>query len=202
MSATVAAVDLTKLRVGKSHVFIGSFLTVGLLVELGLCEGGISAKPTSKLSTLTLPEVAGDTPILVDHVGDTMVVDIPLIIGDPLLWAKLSPLGLAAGGVTKRRAVTTTSMLIVPESEMTGSPLSIGYAATTWSPVTAPKHAIFIPKGYFIQPERGYEYNDNGSKKVIQAQFVAMLDDTQPDKYKVWFQDAAAAVTAGVTLAI
>lgn len=200
MSATKSAIDLTKLRVGKAHVFIGSFGTADGLEELGICEGAISAKPESKFSTLTLPEVYGDAPLEVRLLGDTLTIDLPLIIGDEELWAKVAPLGRAAGGVSKPTSVTTTSLVIIPADELDADG-SIGYATTTWDPAE-PKHALFVHKGYFTHPAREYEHNETGSKKVTNVTFVAMQDTTKPEGFQLWFQGAAAAIAAGVTIAI
>lgn len=207
MAATKSTIDLTKLRIGKAHVFIGSFKTSAGLEELGITEGGINAKPESKFSTLTLPEVYGDdTPLAVDHVGDTITVEIPLIVGDPELWAKVSPLGRASGGVSKPTPVVTTSLLIIPADEL-GPDGSIACTVSgtpptaTWTP-GEPKHALFVPKVYFPHPAREYERNDAGSKKVTTVTAIGIQDTTLPEGFQLWWQGAAAAIAAGVTITI
>lgn len=200
MSATKAAVDVTKLVLGKCAVFTGDFATSGGLDGLGVSEGTVSAKIESQFSTLKLPEVAGDAPLKVTHMGDTIVVDLPFIVGNPALWATLSPRGAANGGSLIPEEVTYTSLVLIPENQL-ATDGTIGYAATTWTPAE-PTNALFIPKGYFTHPAREFEYNADGSKKVTPVQFVGVLDTSLPDGFQLWFQGAAAAITAGVTIAI
>lgn len=200
MPATKAALDVTKLVLGKCAVFIGDFGTASGLDGLGIVEGTVSARIESQFSTLKLPELAGEAPIAARHMGDTIVVDIPLIVGDPALWASVSPRGAANGGSTTPADVTTTSLVLIPENQL-ASDGTISYATTTWTPAE-PTNALFIPKGYFTHPAREYEFNGDGSKKVTPVQFVGMLDTSMPAGFQLWFQGAAAAIAAGVTIAI
>lgn len=205
MATTPLVKDITKLKIGRAKLFVGDYTTEGGLTELAMTEGATTASPESKFSTLTLPELSGDAPLRVDHMGDAITVDLSFLIGDSALWAKLAPRGKAAGGVSKPAEVTYTSLLIVPVDELddTGSLAYGGGPPKIWTP-DVPENAILIPKGYFAHPKREYEYNDQGSKKATAAQFVGVQDESLPEGYKLWIQGTAFAdfETAGGVIAI
>jgi hypothetical protein len=200
MPATKPTLDLSKLNVGRAYVWTGDLTTVGGMAPLGNTEGAISAEVGASYSTLTLPEITGDTPLDVQVSGGTVAVTIPLLIGDAALWAKLSPKGVRAGGRAGFTNVTTTGLMIVPETELAADG-SISYAddpATTdtspvWTPAV-PEHALFVWRGYFEDVTRTYQHNQDRNKTIVEARFVGMYHGAAADGYRVWAQGGAAAV--------
>ncbi|MBV9772654.1 MAG: hypothetical protein JO040_01810, partial [Gemmatimonadetes bacterium] len=113
--------------IGKGYVFVGDTSTAGGLHPLGLTEGEIKVAFAQEFNDLKFPEYTG--PAVHDRklTGENVTVTIPLILGDPDLFERLSPVQKSSGGYSTQQKVETTSLVIFPENEMSPS-TGISYA--------------------------------------------------------------------------
>lgn len=168
-------------KIDKGWVFVGDLFTEGGVTLLGATEGDISTAMNEEFNTLVFDEYHGPAPEEVTLKGIAPVVSIPLIIGDPTLWAKISPTGTKAGGYSTHQPVQTTGMVIVPQNELVDG---WGYngVAPAWkpAPANAPVNAIFFWRGYFTSPGPTYRQADGG-KAIITVTFNVLRDKTIAD---------------------
>lgn len=192
LSAALAAV-------GVAEVFIGDPFTNGGMSSLGAVEGTITVNVPQETNPLTAPELTGG----VGHqatttLGDVNVV-VPVILGDPAVFAKISPTGLASGGHSIPQKVIETSVLIIPRAEVGGSlnwdTVAPGWARTAGNGVAAgtsaaggavaPKNAIWLWRAYPTFGGLPYSYG-NGGKVIVEVTFHAMFFAANPEGHKVY----------------
>jgi hypothetical protein len=125
---------------GQAYVYTGNPFSTGGLTALGATEGEIQVEETFKYNDLTAPEWTGDTIHTRMLDGVNVKVTIPLIFGDPTVYTKISPDGSKSGGFASPQAVVTTSVVIMPFSDI---PSTLSYNGSSWSPA-APVHAVWL----------------------------------------------------------
>jgi len=183
--------------VGVARVFVGDPFTVDGMEALGASEGEIEVNIPEELNRLTAPELTGGiTHQATVTLGEVTIV-VPLIMGDPALWAKVSAYGSGAGGGHSiPQNVVTTSVAFVPLSELGGG---LSYDGTTWTRAAGngvaaatgepaePRNAIWLWRAVPSNPGFRSRYEDGG--KVIQpVTFTAMWAQAEgiPEGHKVY----------------
>ena len=176
-------------RLGKAWVLVGDPLTTGGLAVLGLTEGGISANMNPEIALRTYPEHTGNAIWDAKVMGYAPTVEIPLIEGDPDVYAKVSPEAAANGGHTSPQDVTTTTLVLVPELEFAAG-FEFDAVGGSWvSPAAAPEHTVWIPKGYFLGKFPSFiPTNEGVSKGTGSVTFQGMLANSAdwPEAAKSW----------------
>ncbi len=128
--------------------------------------------------------------------GEGVALAIPIIMGDPDLYTKLSPTGLAGGGSSSHQDVVTTSLVVIPDSEIGEG---IGYAAGAWTPA-APTHALWIWRGHFTRGGPSFKQADGG-KTIQTVNFQGMYRAANPEGHKVYtIGDPAAQGVVGLAI--
>lgn len=166
---------------GQAYVYVGTAGSVGGLAALGATEGEIVVEETFKYNDFTLPEWTGDTPHLRNLDGQTIKITIPLIFGDPAVYAKIYPDGSKGGGNSKPVAVSPTTLVIMP---LTDIPSALSYNGTVWAPA-APAHAVWVWKAVPTPGKYGFKH-DAGGKVIREVVFEAMFDDTRVEGQKIY----------------
>jgi hypothetical protein len=183
--------------VGVARVFVGDPFTANGMLPLGATEGDIEVNIPEELNTLTAPELTGGIAHQATVTLGEVTLVVPLIMGDPALWAKVSAFGSGTGGGHSiPQNVVTTSVAFVPLSELGGG---LSYDGTTWARlagngvaaatgVTAePQNAIWLWRAVPSNPGFRSRYEDGG--KVIQdITFTAMWSQNAgvPEGHKVY----------------
>lgn len=171
---------------GQAWVLVGDPTTAGGLSVLGLTPGDITPNMNPEFISRVYEEYSSQ-PVNVKLKGYAPTVDIPLIWGDPAVYAKVSPTGSASGGHTSPQDLTYTSLVLVPDEEFQGG---LEFTTGAWvSPVGGPKHAIWLPKGYFSGafPTFG-SLNTENKNRTGSITFTGVLDDSGdwPEGSKSW----------------
>lgn len=183
-------------RIGKGAVFVGDPFTAGGLLPLAATEGEITPTFAESFNDLTFPEYTGEIVHERQVMGEGVSLSIPIIMGDPALYAKLSPTGLAGGGHSSHQDVVTTSLVVFPYDEIGAG---IGFGAGAWSPA-APEHAIWIWRGHFTRGGPMYKQPDGG-KTIQTVTFQGMYRAANPEGHKVYtIGDPAAQGIAGLAI--
>lgn len=131
---------------GQAWVLVGDPFTTSGLSVLGLTPGDISVAMNPQFQDRVYPEYSRQ-PVQSKLVGYAPTVEIPLIWGDPTIYAKVSPTGSSSGGHSSPQNLTYTTMVIVPDQEFQAN---WSYTGGAWVyPVSGPKHSVWIPKGFF-----------------------------------------------------
>lgn len=169
-------------------VLVGDPFTVGGLSILGLTPGDITPAMNPDFIERIYEEYSSQ-PVDFKLRGFAPTVDIPLIWGDPAVYAKVSPTGAAAGGHSTPQAVTYTSLIIVPQSEFDPDD-GWEHDGTDWvTPDGGPEHAIWLPKGYFSGafPTFG-SHNTENKNRTGSVTFTGVLADAEewPEGAKSW----------------
>lgn len=135
---------------GVAWVLVGDPFTDGGLSVLGLTPGDISPAMNPEFVNRTYEEYSSQ-PVDVRVKGYAPTVDIPLVWGDPAVYAKVTPQASKAGGHSSPQPLTFTTLVLVPDSEFQEDWNYDAAAATpAWVyPVGGPSHAVWLPKGYF-----------------------------------------------------
>lgn len=193
---------------GVAEVFIGDPFTEAGMTSLGAVEGTITVNTPQEPNMLTAPELTGG----VAHQGTTTLGDVnvvvPVILGDPAIWAKISPWGTASGGHSIPQKVLETSVLIIPRAEVGGSlnwdTVAPGWARTAGNGVAAatsaaggvaaPKNAVWFWRAYPTFTSMPFSYA-NGGKVIAEVTFHAMFSAARPEGHKVFTIGDPRAVT-------
>jgi hypothetical protein len=80
------------------------------LTHLGDTEGDIVINTNPEVAGLTTPELTGPAFHEGDYVGENPVVEIPLYLTDPAMWAICSPSGSAHAGRSRRGTVAERTL--------------------------------------------------------------------------------------------
>lgn len=167
---------------GRAYVYVGSTATAGGMAILGATEGEVQVDESFKYNDLKAPEWTGDALHESDVDGAALKVTVPLIMGDPNLYIKINPLGVKGGGRSKPTPVTTTTVLLLPFSEIDAS---LAFAAGAWTPATPPVHAVWMWRARVMPGKYGFKHADGG-KVIREVTFEAMFDDTKPEDHKLY----------------
>lgn len=184
---------------GVAEVFIGDPLVAPSdptgMKSLGATEGAITFAAPQVLNNLTAPELTGEVPHQSTTTLGAVTITAPVIFGDPLLWARLSPTSTASGGISRPVKVTETSVLLIPREEVGGG---LEYAVGGWTrtagngvaaagpgPAAAPKNAVWLWRATITMGEVPYAY-PNGGKVIVTVTFTGMFDGTKPEGHKVY----------------
>lgn len=173
--------------IGKGYVFVGSTSAANGLQPLGATEGEIRVAFNQEFNDLRFPEYTGPAIHERKLTGENVTVTIPMIMGDPELYDRLSATSSTGGGYTSQQPVAVTSLVIFPESEIRDG---LGYApgaagaAGTWTPA-APSRAVWIWKGHFNRPGMNYRQADGG-KVISEVTFQALFDASRPEGHKLY----------------
>ena len=118
---------------GVAQVFVGDPMKVGGggMLNLGMTEGAIQFDPIVTENPLTAPEFTGGVAHAATFTPGAVKITVPLIMGDDTLWAKITPGGAKGGGFSSPQQVMTTTVLIIPITEL-GT--SLAYASGAWTP--------------------------------------------------------------------
>ena len=186
--------------IGVAQVFIGDPLlvpgTAGALAVIGATEGPINFNPAFEYNPLTAPEITGG----VNHQSTTtlgnVTISVPVILGDPTLYAKITPTKTVGGGFSFPQKVQETSCLIIPLAELGGG-LAYNVSGTQWARTAgngvaaatgagaAPQAAIWLWRCYISHGELPYSYT-NGGKVIATLTITGMYDATKPEGHKVY----------------
>lgn len=192
----VSTVALTALipSIGVAEVLIGNPFSASGLLSLGLTEGEIGGSVTYAENVLTAPEWTGGMAHQTNIMVESATITTPMIVTDDLLYAKISPSGTKSGGWSSQQVVTTTSLVLIPRTELGGS---LAYATATWTRTAgngvagasgagaAPKHALWIWRCYPMPGNRPFRFTDGG-KMIIDVTWKAMIDVVRPEGHKVF----------------
>ncbi len=180
--------------IGNAEVFIGDPFTAGAMLSLGAVEGEIGVDISISENRLTAPELTGDIPHAVQTMIGDATVTVPVIVGDPTLWAKIHPTGGQSGGWSGQQTITPTSVLVLPRSELGGG---LSRDATAWTrtagngvlgatgATAAPVNAVWLWKAYPTFSRLPYRFADGG-KVLVDVTFHAMFDAARPEGHKVY----------------
>lgn len=131
---------------GVAWVLVGDPFTAGGLDVLGLTPGDITPAMNPEFVSRIYEEYSSQ-PVDVKVKGYAPTVDIPLVWGDPDVYAKITPEAGKSGGHSSPQPLTFTTVVLVPDGEFQSD---WEYTAGAWVyPASGPKHAIWLPKGYF-----------------------------------------------------
>lgn len=175
--------------IGQAWVFVGDPFTTGGMACLGLTPGDISPSMNPEFQDRVYPEYQRQ-PVASKLVGFDVQVDIPLIWGDPTVYAKVSPTGAASGGHTSPQNVTYSTLLLISTEEVAGGLEFTAGSPGTWvSPAGGPEHAVWIPKGYFqgAFPTFG-SHNTENKNRTGTVTFTGILASAAnwPEGTKSW----------------
>lgn len=187
--------------IGVAQVFVGDPLlvpgTAGALAVLGATEGNITFNPAFEYNPLTAPEITGG----VNHQSTTtlgnVTISVPIILGDPALYAKVTPTKTVGGGFSFPQKVKETSCLIIPLAELGGGLVYTTAPTPQWTRTAgngvaaatgagaAPQSAIWLWRCYISHGELPYSYG-NGGKVITTLTITGMYDATKPEGHKVY----------------
>jgi hypothetical protein len=184
--------------VGNAHVYIGNALVAASLNPLGTKEGAIEIAFDETINELTAPEQTGPTPHQATQMGVGITLTIPLIIGDPTLYAQITPTGVFEGGYSVPQAIVPTTVLLAPDAEVGGGLTNAtgltagwvraagnGYASASGAGA-APINSIWIWRAYIHRPARIPYDVANGGKAIAPIMIRGMFDATKPEGQKIW----------------
>lgn len=187
------------LAIGKGYVFIGDLETAGGLAPLGATEGEITVEKNDTYNDLKFGEYTGEAVHKRRLSGMNPVVRIPLIVGNPELWAAVSPSGVAGGGDVDQVPVQETSLVIFAEDDLRDG---VSFAAGVWDPLDAVPNSFFAWRGSFSEPGISYRQADGG-KVISEVMFQVMQGPAHIEPgYKLFAMGGAAAFIANDQLEI
>jgi len=174
---------------GQAYVLVGNPFSANGLSILGLTPGDITPAMNPQFQDRIYEEYSRQ-PVQSKLVGYAPTVDIPLIWGDPTVYAKISPTASAAGGHSTPQNVTYTTLVLVPLSEFGSAwEFTAGSPGTWVYPVGGPSHSIWIPKGFFegAFPTFGSLVTENKNRTgSVTFRGVLASASNWPDGKKSW----------------
>lgn len=179
--------------IGIAQVFAGDPFTAGGMVNLGATEGDVTVDIATEENVLTAPEYTGGVAHQVHIMAGEITGTIPLIMGDPAIWAKIMPTGILGMGWSSQQPVVPTSIGIVPIDEIG---VGMAYNGTAWTGGREPKNAIWIWRAILQPGPMTYHFGDGG-KSIMPVRLRGMFDAARPEGHKVF--TIGNPVTAGIT---
>jgi hypothetical protein len=197
MSVARLALTAALQAIGNAQAYVGSPFVAGGLSPLGAKEGAIQIEVDETANDLTAPELTGPMVHERTIMGIGVRITIPLILGDTALYAKINPLGSRSAGSDSPQAVTPTTLLIAPDSEVGGGltnatgltagwvrALGYGFAAASGSGA-APVHSFWLWRAIPTTPSRQYSY-ENGGKVITPVTFQGMFYASNPSGQQLY----------------
>lgn len=188
-----AALTAALKGLGVCDALVGNPLVAAGMAPLGMVEGEVRAAVPQELNSLTTEQTGQIPHDSVVVLGQPNIV-VPLIMGNPDLWAQVSATGSEDGGNYEPQAPVYTSLLLIPKSEMAGGlaydgvawtrTAGRGYAGATGADAE-PKNALWFWKVVPLHPGDTYRFAEGG-KVVTPITCVPHLDDTKPDGQLVY----------------
>lgn len=166
---------------GSAEVLVGDPTVANGMDQLGVTEGEIRANIPVLRNPLNAPEFTGDSTHQDSIRSGDVTITVPLILGDEATWAKIMPLGVAAGGHSTPQQPVTTTVLIIPRSELGDSLACDGDA---WTPAP-PVNAFWLWRAWASIDNVPYRF-DNGGKVISEVTFHGMFDFTKPEGARMW----------------
>ena len=168
------------------------------LTHLGDTEGDIMVNTNPEVAGLTTPELTGPAFHEGDYVGENPVVEIPLYLTDPALWAICSPSGSAHAGRSRRGSVAERTLVIFPEQlflvtdpqgivaretlVFTGTGWTLGGDALTAAQLALLDSSFWLWRGFFNRPPRRFLGGAGDARKNIETvSFQAMQHPDMPE---------------------
>lgn len=189
------------IAMGPAEVFIGDPTVSSVYYEdafraIGAIEGPISVSVPNNQVHLVAPEQTGQIPHQIHVTLGEVRVTASVILGDPQAWKQFSPTKTPASGFKKPQHVFTTTVLVIPRSEVGGG-LERRPAPDNWERKpgfgfegaigedAAPKNAIWLWRAVITRGEVSLSYN-GGGKVPVQLTFTAFQDFSKPPGHQVY----------------
>jgi hypothetical protein len=185
-------------RMGPAEIFIGNPLVGSGMASLGMLQGDRRGEIEYSDNKLTMPEYTGDMPHdVMKAVSKANVVGSVVLNGQgAAIWPKINPLGSNAGGNSNFKRAATTSVVLVPRSEL-GQSLTYSTVNNRWErtnedgtvvtgAAAAPVHSLWLWKATVSHGNIPYSFADGG-KSLIDVTFEGMFDPTKPEGAKVFY---------------
>ena len=186
-----------------SDVWIPELGSPLALTHLGDTEGDIAVQTNPELNALTTPELTGPAKHEIDYTGEAPMVEIPLYLTDPALYAVISPANSKNAGRSRVSAVSEKTLVIFPEKLfLTGNPgdaisdVQISVTAGVWTKdgnaLTAAETALlgqsmWFWRGLFNRPPRTFHGGTGDARKQIEAcSFEVMHHPDMPEGHKLY----------------
>lgn len=182
MSITPLQLAAALKSMGVAQVFVGDPFTLGGMSNLGMTEGEIRVDTPFTPNNLTAPEFTGGVVHQATVTPGEVTVTVPLIMGDPTLFAKISPVGMRGGGHSSPQKPLETSVLVIPLAEL-GAGLTYPVGGP-WNPA-APQNAFWLWRAYATPGAVPFRYADGG-KVITEVVFHGMFYAANPEGHKVW----------------
>jgi hypothetical protein len=189
------ALDAALVALGKAVPFIGDWTVADGMLPLGATEGPITRAGGWRINGFEATEHTGGLLHKATVTPGAISVSIPVIVGDPDLWAKITPTGSKSGPSDNPIPVQTTGLWLVPLEAfpVSGTPPAygtIGYNGTVWAPVGVNltdlfKNAVLFGRGFFTHADVSHPF-DNGGKSINVATFTPMYDERLPAGKRGW----------------
>lgn len=154
------------------------------LAHLGDTEGDINIQTNPDIQMLTVPELTGPAGHEADFTGENPVVEIPLYMTDPALFAIVSPSGSKHGGRDRRFAPQEYTLVIFPEAlflEVENGAVvrkTVDWPGGNWTfdgaPLDAARETLlgasaWLWRGYFNRPPRRFLGGAGDARKNIET---------------------------------
>lgn len=189
MSVSPLAMASAVKSVGKAVPLIGDWLTASGLAALGATEGPITEVGGWSINGLTALEHTGGLLHQAQVTPGALSVSIPLILGDPALYAKIMPTGMEDGPSDNPVNVVETGLWLVPLNVFPEGG-TIGYDGTAWTPTGIEDqlgNAVLFGRGFFTPGDLAHPY-ENGGKAIVTVTFTPMYDDRLPAGKRGWIR--------------
>ena len=194
MSVSLLQLGSALRALGKAVPLVGTYpayQTAGQLTALAMTEGPVtlSGLGGAEINALTAREHTGGLVHQAKALPGAITVNLPILPGDPLLWAKISPYGTDDGIPDNAPPVAEKTLWLVPESAWAGI-TTIGYDGATWTPADSPtriENAILFGRGFFTFDDVTYQF-DEGGKAPLSVHFTPMYDSLFPTNKKAWIR--------------
>ena len=188
------------LALGKAVPFVGDWTTVDGMEPLGATEGPITETGGWSINAFTANEHTGGVAHRATAVPGTLAINVPLFVGDPDLYAKITPHGSADGVGDNPANVQETGLWLVPLACFPEGG-TIGYDGTSWSPLNIEddplfQNSILFGRGFWTHGDISHPF-ENGGKSITTATYTPMYDSRLPAGKRVWVRGDP--VAKGVT---
>jgi hypothetical protein len=170
--------------IGVAEVFVGDPFVADGMAPLGATEGEIRGELTYTENRLTAPERTGDIAHQTQVQLATANIIVPIVLGDPDLWDKISPTGAKGGGSSAFEPVQEMSVLVIPKSELSASGTLAYPVGGPWAPA-APVNALWLWRAYPVPGNIPYRFQDGG-KVITEVRFNGMFFPDNPEGQKVF----------------